>query len=218
MEGLNNNGMMIKSESINELAASLAKFQGEITNPYNSKSVTVKTKTGGTYNYKYAPLDEILKLVRPLLSKNGLSIVQVPYSHNGEVSITTTLFHSSGQWIEYPPISLRTTDISPQAAGSVITYGRRYALSAILGIASDDDDDGNEGNPENNKQGIPSSDKPAGTLTDKQVARLYAIAKSVGVDDGKVKEQVKSRFNKEIPQLTKDEYDTVCAGYEGMKK
>ena len=146
MEGLLiNKSVMIKSENINELAASLAKFQGEITNPYNSKEVKVKTKTGASYNYKYAPLDEILKLIRPLLAKNGLSIVQVPYSNNGEVSITTTLLHSSGQFIEYPPISLRTTDISPQAAGSIITYGRRYALSSILGIASDDDDDGNEG-------------------------------------------------------------------------
>ena len=214
---------MIKSENINELAASLAKFQGEITNPYNSKEVKVKTKTGASYNYKYAPLDEILKLIRPLLAKNGLSIVQVPYSNNGEVSITTTLLHSSGQFIEYPPISLRTTDISPQAAGSIITYGRRYALSSILGIASDDDDDGNEGNPEDNKQGVKPNDKtsgntPAKALTDKQIARLYAIAKTANIEADKVNEQVQAKFNKEVATLTKAEYDAFCSGYESLKK
>lgn len=150
---------MNKSESIKELAASLAKFQGEVTNPPNSSTVTVKTKTGGTYNYSYAPLDEILKIVRPLLAKNELSIAQAPYDRDGKISISTTLFHSSGEYIEYPPLSLKTADLTPQSAGSVITYARRYAISAILGIASDDDNDGKGGaetQQPNNKQGQPN--------------------------------------------------------------
>lgn len=133
---------MDKSESIKEISAALAAFQGELINPPNSKTVSVKTKTGGNYSYKYAPLDEILKLARPLLAKNGLSIVQAPYSTGAEISIATSIYHSSGEWIECPPLTLKAADLSPQAIGSAITYGRRYSLSAALGISSEDDDDG----------------------------------------------------------------------------
>lgn len=206
---------MNKSESIKELATALAKFQGEITNPLNSATVTVKTKTGGTYNYSYAPLDEILKLVRPLLAKNELSIVQAPYDNEGKISISTTLLHSSGEYVEYPPLSLKTADLSPQSAGSVITYARRYAISAILGIASDDDNDGKDGADLGQDD---EKDKPSKPLSEAQIKRLYALGKTAGYDADTVNSQIKVRFNKKVNELIKQEYDTVCKGYEGIKK
>ena len=209
---------MDKSESIKELAAALAKFQGEVTNPLNSSTVTVKTKTGGTYKYSYAPLDEILKLVRPLLAKNELSIVQAPYDSEGKISISTTLFHSSGEYIEYPPLSLKAADLTPQSAGSVITYARRYVISAILGIASDDDNDGNGSGPEEDKEDDKDNDRKEKPLSEAQVKRLYALGKAAGYDAVAVNNQVKVRFNKDADKLTKAEYDTVCKGYEGLKK
>lgn len=211
---------MNKSESIKELAAALAKFQGEVTNPTNSETVTVKTKSGASYSYKYAPLDEILKLVRPILSKNGLAIVQVPHSTGKEMFITTTLLHSSGEWIEYPPLSLMATDLSPQSAGSVITYGRRYALSAILGIASDDDNDGNGSDPEEDKKDDKNgkdNDRKEKPLSDAQIKRLYTLGKIAKYDENTVKGHVKVRFNKNVEDMTKAEYDAVCKGYEGRK-
>lgn len=59
---------------------------------------------------------------------------------------------------------------------------------------------------------------PKKSLSEKQIGRLIAIAKSVNIDEAKVREQVKARFNKEVSELTKTEYDTVCKGYEGLKK
>ena len=125
---------MKKSESTIELAKALAKFQGEIKDP--SKS--------GKANYgKYVTLDELLESIRPVLSQNGLSFLQFPGGDGQVITITTMLLHTSGEWIESEPFSLKPQKSDPQGAGSAVTYGRRYSLSAILGVAWDADDDGN---------------------------------------------------------------------------
>ncbi len=131
---------MNKSDSITELAKALAKFQGEIKNPSN-------TATNPYFKSKYAPLNDVLNLVRPLLSKNGLSILQAPSGDGENIVVTTTLIHESGEWIEFPPLVLKADKATAQGAGSAITYARRYALSAVLGISSEDDDDGNHAEP-----------------------------------------------------------------------
>lgn len=129
---------MNKSESIKELAISLSKFQSEISNPKNSAS-------NPFFKSKYSPLSEVLNVVRPILSKYGLSIIQSPSSDTTTdyIIITTLLLHESGEWIEAEPLFLKMDKPTAQGAGSCITYGRRYAISAILGISSEDDDDGN---------------------------------------------------------------------------
>lgn len=124
---------MKKSESTIELAKALAKFQSEIKDP--SKS--------GKANYgKYVTLDELLESIRPVLSQNGLSFLQFPGGDGQLITITTVLLHSSGEWIESEPFTLKSQKVDPQGAGSAVTYGRRYSLSAILGVAWDTDDDG----------------------------------------------------------------------------
>lgn len=124
---------MKKSESTIELAKALAKFQSEIKDP--SKS--------GKANYgKYVTLDELFESIRPVLSQNGLSFLQFPGGDGQLITITTVLLHSSGEWIESEPFTLKSQKVDPQGAGSAVTYGRRYSLSAILGVAWDTDDDG----------------------------------------------------------------------------
>lgn len=221
---------MNQSESIKELAAALAKFQGEISNPGNSTTVTVKTKTGGQYNYKYAPLDEILNLVRPILSKNSLSVVQAPSGSGNDIIITTILLHSSGEWIEFPQLSLKADNATPQAAGSAITYGRRYALSAVLGIASEDDDDGSGKGLETTGEDKPGTTQTTNTssnqspttqklLSDKQVERLFLIGKARDVNEEAIRRSVKKDYNKDIVnELTKVEYDELCARLEVLPK
>jgi len=125
-----------KSESIVNLAKAMAAFQGEVKNPAN-------TANNPFYKSKYAPLNEILNDVRPLLSKHGLSVIQSPGGNGKDISISTILMHTSGEWMELEPLTLTAERITPQGAGSAITYGRRYVISALLGIASEDDDDGN---------------------------------------------------------------------------
>ena len=129
---------MNKSESIKNLAKALSQFQSEVQNPKNSA-------LNPFFKSKYAPLSEVLNVVRPLLSKNGLTVVQCPSSDTTtqDIVIITMLLHESGEWIESDPLFLKMDKPTPQGAGSAITYGRRYALSSILGISSEDDDDGN---------------------------------------------------------------------------
>lgn len=133
---------MNKSDSIKELATALAKFQAEVQNPANTKKVST-----GSFSYNYAPLNEILSQVRPLLSKHGLSIVQAPTTSENNILVSTMLIHSSGEWIELDPVALKMDKVTAQGAGSAITYARRYSLSAVLGISSEDDDDANSIEP-----------------------------------------------------------------------
>lgn len=138
---------MNKSESIKNLATALSKFQEEVSNTKN-------TANNPFFKSKYAPLNEILNDIKPLLAKNGLSVLQSPSGDGQNIIITTLLMHSSGEWIETEPLILKAEKATAQGAGSAITYGRRYALSAVLGISSEDDDDGNHasGNKEETKK------------------------------------------------------------------
>lgn len=128
---------MNKSETIEKLASALSKLQNEIQNAY-------KDKAG--YGYKYVELSSILDSCRPLLSKHELAISQLCSNECGDldmIGVETILMHSSGQHIS-STLHLRVTPnkgmSAAQAAGSVITYARRYALAAILGIAQTDTD------------------------------------------------------------------------------
>lgn len=124
-------------QSLGPLAAALAKAQTGFSKVTRDKTVTVVTKTGKSYSFAYAPLDVILAAVAPSLSKNGLVIVQML----DEGALVTTLLHESGASLSGRVALPDTTDI--QGYGSAVTYLRRYAIQAMLGIAAEDDDDGN---------------------------------------------------------------------------
>lgn len=133
---------MQTSEQIADLAAALAKAQGQFGNVPKNREVTVKTKTGGTYKFKYATLDAIGDSIRKPLADNGLSYIQAVAKTDAGMAIDTRLMHASGQWLQ-TVTPMKIENDGNQAIGSAITYGRRYALSALLGIVSDDDDDSN---------------------------------------------------------------------------
>jgi hypothetical protein len=119
------------SEQINELAAALAQAQGAMEN-------AAKNKVNPHFKSRYADLAAVLDAIRIPLSANGLSTVQTMQIGEHCIVLRTTLLHSSGQFIstEYP-IAMA---LKPQEMGSAITYGRRYSLAALVGIAQDDDD------------------------------------------------------------------------------
>lgn len=109
----------------------------------------IKNKTGntGSRDYKYADLPDIFDAINHSLNSNGLCASQSPEFREGRLVVTTRLFHKSGQWIENQ-ISLKPGQDTPQGMGSAMTYGRRYGLTALLGICADDDDDGASAQPE----------------------------------------------------------------------
>jgi hypothetical protein len=124
------------SDNIAELAAALAKAQGEMKNP-------VKNATNPHYKNKYVDLAGVRDTVVPVLAKHGISVVQMTSATDTGLIVATRLMHTSGQWLESTyPVSYD----KPQAMGSAITYARRYSLSAICCIAADDDDDANAAN------------------------------------------------------------------------
>lgn len=121
------------------LAASLAKAQAAFPAIPRDRKVTVKTRSGDQYTFKYAPLDTILSAVRAPLSANGLAISQML---EGD-ALVTVLLHESGAHLQGTVPLPHNNGDTVQQLGSAITYLRRYALQAILGIASEEDDDGN---------------------------------------------------------------------------
>lgn len=129
---------MNRSDQINELAAALAKAQGEMKPPTKNKTAKIATKSGGSYSYKYSDLADTIEASKPL-STNGLSCTQV-INMSPSLNLEAVLMHSSGQWISSTyPLTLSGT---PQEFGSQLTYARRYLISCLLGIAADEDDDG----------------------------------------------------------------------------
>lgn len=134
---------MEKSPSIQELAKALSAFQNELDTLPLDREVKVTTTKGGEYRFKYATYAAIVEYVRPILARNKLCYSQL-VEHDG--SVTTILMHESGEYIS-STLHIQG-EKTPQGIGSAITYAKRYALSSILGIVADDDDDGNiaEGN------------------------------------------------------------------------
>lgn len=121
-----------RSEQIAKLAASLSKFQSQL-------EAVKKDSANPFFKSKYAELSAVWDAIREPLAANELAVIQEPSSANGRVVLTTTLLHSSGEYIR-SSISFPVVKQDPQGYGSAITYARRYALQAITGIAPEDDD------------------------------------------------------------------------------
>ena len=124
---------MEQSINIAELAKALAKFQGMV------ESVS-KDAVNPFFKSKYATLENIVATIKKPLSECGLSFAQLPTGENG---LTTILIHESGEFLK-STVTMHPSKNDPQGQGSAITYMRRYALSALLGLVTDEDDDGNE--------------------------------------------------------------------------
>lgn len=105
------------------------------------------TKSKQAYGYKYATLDSLIDMLRGVLPKHGLWFTQMPTRVGEKSTLTTRVFHASGEWME-DSIEMTDTELSGKAndtqkLGASITYFRRYALSSIFGVSADEDVDGN---------------------------------------------------------------------------
>lgn len=127
---------MNTSDKIDIISAALVSVQEEM--------IAIKDADNPFFKSKYAPLDEILKSVRPSLKEKGLTIVQSMESADSNLVCTTRVLHESGQWID-STMSLRADKPTPQGFGSAATYARRYGICAALSISTpNEDDDGNK--------------------------------------------------------------------------
>lgn len=131
---------MERSPTISELAKALVLFQTEM-------QTVVYDADNPFYKSKYATLAALVNESKDLLAKNGLAVSQLL---GGEGSVTTILMHTSGEFM-LDTLTLKPSREDPQGRGGAITYARRYAYAAILGLVSDKDDDGNTASGLENK-------------------------------------------------------------------
>jgi ERF superfamily len=158
--------MQRTSESIGALAAALAKAQIELVNPEKSMVATVAEDGEGATNriFHYAPLSSGLDIVRNTLGRQEIAAVQTTaIDQTGEfINLTTLLAHSSGEWISSDwPVCPLADMASPKRMGAALTYARRYALFALVGIAGEDDLDAPDVNIPEPRGGLAGIRSPA---------------------------------------------------------
>ena len=179
---------MRTSENIAALAAALSKAQAEIQDP-------IKDTDNDFFKSSYANLHTVLSAVRPVFGEHGLSVIQLPCGDGGNVGLVTRLLHESGEWIEGDALSINIGNAKnpAQAAGAVITYLRRYALSACAGVFQADDD----GN-------VLANTGPV-YVTTEHAANIDTLIDEVGADRKKFLAHFKVAKVTEIPETRYDE-------------
>lgn len=187
---------MLQSESVKELNTALAKAQGEL---FAAKKDSINPH----FKSKYADLASVWEACREALSSNGLSVTQMPAEfQNNIMTLVTRLSHSSGEWIEQT-MTCPVGKPDPQGIGSCLTYMRRYALAAVVGVYQDDDDA--------NSASYAPKERPA-TLTDEELGRIKMLAVATHSDVAKIAqfygkkelhEIERLHFNKILEQLEK---------------
>lgn len=123
---------MLEFSDLKEMPKALVKVQNLINNP--------KKNAKGMHNAKYATLDEVISVSKKILADNGFSVMQSPYNDGEVMGVETIFIHESGEYIR-GRFGSKFTSADPQKAGGLITYYRRYSLSAMLNVASENDDD-----------------------------------------------------------------------------
>lgn len=202
---------MKTSEQINDLAVALNKAQSDFM-------VAKKDAKNPFFKSKYATLNSVYEAVAQALLSNGLTIIQ-PICGD---SVETTLIHASGQFItsSCPIVCAKAND--PQAMGSAITYARRYSLASLLGVMTDEDDDGEKAMA----RARPSSKQPVKEApkaekkqekepeTPQCLLKLKAFREKMnGIKDGSI-DMSKPENQKKIQFVSDLKDSLISAGYD----
>lgn len=200
-----------RSGSLEELGKALSKAQGSI-------KPAVKDSANPYFKSKYADLASVYDACREALSSNGLSVIQRAVGQGRTVGITTTLLHDSGQWIEGTISVVLEEAATPQQVGSALTYLRRYSLSAMVGVAPEDDD----GNAASTRTDAPANDNaksarraptlppaPSGSsppsssakFTPVALRKFHALREGMGVSEDEARERVSALLARKIASI-----------------
>lgn len=218
--------------SIGKLAAALARAQGVIDPPHKNRTVDFVDNKNRRIKYNYADLADVIESIRKPLAENELAITHRLELRESGYGMVTDLIHSSGESVStwYPLPNPHDADIRPQEFGSALTYARRYSITALVGIASEEDDDGQAApaaKPAAKPSSAPSPVKPAVVaptpspapattrfpgVTEAQRKRLHAFKTEYGWTDEQLKAHMRREFGIESSkELTRDQYDKLIA-------
>lgn len=210
---------MMKSETIGKLAEALAKAQSEMDS-------AEKNSMNPHYKSAYADLDAVTQAVREPLSKHGLSYIQTYDEIDDRTYLYTTLFHVSGEWIS-SKLRLINGKNDMQGLGSATTYGRRYSLSAIVGISqADDDGEGSKSKDnrgsQNDKKSNPPKTNPANSpikLVGQELQskpsfqmewkKIHELRNLLKMDMNALSQLMKENINKELTQYNVNDFNLI---------
>lgn len=207
---------MPTSEAIDQVTAALAKAQGEIANP-------TKGATNLHFRSTYADLSSGINAIREALTTNGIAFIQATRLEGEILFVDTRLAHASGQWVESEFPACRFP-AKPQEVGSAITYARRYALFALVGIAGDDDDGNAASQTETPAQTRKPPKPPAApVVTDADIewslTKRQALIKIMEMAQDPIElEKWGVEHKDEIRNLLPDDKDMVTAAYVDHKR
>lgn len=197
-----------RSASFGAFAAALAAAQSEMEG-------ASKDSLNPHFKNRYADLASVIEASKPL-SKHGIAIIQPPCARGPSVTVTTLLVHKSGEFIE-SDLTMTAQQNTPQGIGSCITYARRYALQAMVGIAPEDDDGNAASQPNGNRSESPRVElpperpRPVPVGYDNWLLDMEAVAA-----DGS--EALQNAWNTSKLELRKHLTATNAAKWEALKK
>jgi hypothetical protein len=203
---------MQKSEQINELAKALCAAQLEMKH-------AVKDASNPFFKSDYATLAAISDACLPALNKHGLAITQTTghFESSNNVSLCTTLIHTSGQWIQsiYPVCPVKN---DPQGLGSALSYARRYSLAGIAGVVVGDDDAEDAMNRNAPEKPVKQEKTTPTHPSQAQLKRLFAIAHKHGWSGADVKAYLAQMGLESTKDLNYMQYDSLCEKIEAYPK
>lgn len=182
--------MYNQSESIKAIAPALLAAQSDMENP-------VKNKVNQHFKNTYADLATVLNVVRPALNEQKILLMQFPSVDGNTVSVETRFIHESGEYISNI-VSGPCPKPDPQGIGIAITYYRRYGLTALIGLAQEDED-GNIPQAQTQAPGYnsPAKNKPRAPETKKPEITEAVQAEKPVIELGKIAQAVINRIKKQ---------------------
>lgn len=182
---------MEHSESVNQIAAALIAAQGDMES-------AKRTADNPFFKSKYADLAICIETARPVLKSHGLGVIQSADCDGDLAVVETMLIHTSGEWFKSRTV-LRPSKADPQGMGSAVTYARRYAYMAIIGMASEDDDGNAASQPGQNHSQVsrPTARQDSGVQLEAKRKAYFANAAKLGIDGDAAKQAVKEQFGLE---------------------
>ena len=207
--------LVLMSEQTDKLMKAFVKMQSQIE---------AVGKDAKGFGYKYATLQNVVENTREVLKDNGLAVSQWPHNDGlNSVGVSTLIVHESGQWMQKPfvmPLISGKSMNDAQAAGAVITYARRYAYAAALGIVIDEDTDATEKQPYNRPSQKPAPKTNGASvqvITEQQMKLLRVVLSKAYGDDADAKKEelvasITDGSSKSAKDLTKAQASKLIEG------